>query len=198
MSRLSIIVAAVGLSAAAALWVAQRAVLDPLASPVAVITSPERLPVHMSEGAVLEPVSGNVVQQSAPQVDLVSVPMGGSDFVALMQRAVAQDRNGNYWVELSTVGFPSREFLVSTWPIFYPDETMLARGVEGCPLSGYYIELQAQASLLVVGAGGAREFHYRCVFDGATNQYLLQETAATEVLAVSVRQLARDVLEERG
>ncbi|WP_248219729.1 hypothetical protein [Microbulbifer sp. CAU 1566] len=191
-----------GLSAAAALWFAQHAALDPIAPPVAVIASPERLPARMSEGTVLEPVSGNVAPQSAPQVDSVSVPMpvpmGGSDFVALMQRAVAQDRNGNYWVELSTAGFPSREFLVSTWPIFYPDQTMLARGVEGCPLSGYYIELQAQASLLVVGAGGAREFHYRCVFDGATNQYLLQETAADEVLAVSVRQLARDVLEERG
>lgn len=113
--------------------------------------------------------------------------ISASELVAQKQVAVIQDSFGNYRADLSTAGFQSREYLLSSQPIYYPDTAMLAVAEQqGCALSGYYIESQARASLAVLNTGTVTIYHYQCIFDAEPGGYRLQRIRKNAALDASL------------
>lgn len=131
----------------------------------------------------IQAARGGAQKKAADVVRVISA----SELVAQKQAAVIQDSFGNYRADLSTAGFQSREYLLSSQPIYYPDTAMLAVAEQqGCALSGYYIESQARASLAVLDGSSATIYHYQCIFDAATGGYRLQKNRENTALGASL------------
>lgn len=101
------------------------------------------------------------------------------------------DRNGNYLVEISTHNFKSKEYLISDWPIFYPNETQLNEGVQGCSSGGYYVDVQATFSLLIKNRSSYQSFHFKCEFDQLSSAYLLKKYEPSASVLASISSVKR-------
>lgn len=152
--------------------------------------APVRAPLELDPFATPTSGAATTVAAMVPEPEPQPVLSAG-EFVARMGDAVSQDEFGNYRVEVSTPGFPSREYLVSSLPIYYPHESMLAmpNQIQGCPLGGYYIEQGALGSLLILSRGTARIFHYRCELDATDSGYVLHRLSENASLTPSLNRL---------
>lgn len=89
----------------------------------------------------------------------------------LKNNNIHHDEYGNNIVDVSTEGFNSKEFITSNTQIFYPTEEQLNNGINGCGMGGYYVELNAQLTLIVKNDSGTNIYPYLCTHNTQDNTY---------------------------
>lgn len=107
-------------------------------------------------------------------------------YIEAQRESIQADAFGNSLVDISTPGYIAQEWLYSNWPVFYPSQEELKERVQGCASGGFYVSVQATASVIVIEEYGVRAFHYRCEYMADLQQYLLlsAEPAHTVKLAL--------------
>lgn len=103
---------------------------------------------------------------------------------------IKKDDFGNYYADISTPGYADQEWLYSSWPLFVPNQQELNEGVVGCASGGYYVSVQANATVVVIEEKGLKLFHYVCEYKASLQHYFLVPAEPNESIGQSLRSLS--------
>ena len=97
------------------------------------------------------------------------------EFLDNQQAKVFYDDDGNYRVDVSIPNQSTQDYLISSYPIFYPDEDQLLNGIQGCAIGGFYVDVQSEITWVSEKQGETETHHFICSFDASMNDYLLEK-----------------------
>ncbi|MCC2604648.1 hypothetical protein [Planctobacterium marinum] len=140
--------------------------------------------------------ANDAVNVQRPSADFVKTPRHQSEPVVDTRTDVEvpmvdMDKFGNYVATLADSGDGLQRFLISDWPVEFPD-VVVANGhvVEGCMSYQYFVRWPGSISLLVLENNIMRLYHWDCRFNVELQSYELEPgPLPSQWIRRSVRQI---------
>ena len=103
------------------------------------------------------------------------------------KQVIYQDENSTYISELSSTEGNYTEYVFSSYSLFKPTHEQLNSGIDGCSISGIYVDYGATLSVVSHNADDAYVYHYICEYHAALDTYFVEQYEPQTVIQSSIK-----------
>ena len=98
------------------------------------------------------------------------------------------DEQSNYISLLSDADGGYKEYVFSSHPIYRPSHYELNYGIQGCAISGVYVDYDATLVVVSKNPDGFNQYGYRCAYRSDWDNYVVEKAPVDEIISQSIRQ----------
>ena len=99
---------------------------------------------------------------------------------------IFNDAYSNYISVLSDIDGRHKEYVFSSYPLFKPSNDELNYGIQGCYVSGVYVDYGATLVTVSQQNDEIKLYSYKCIFNSEFNRYLVEKTPMEERIKKSI------------